>query len=139
MAKLYRIWFGHGDGNKDGERKEIARIKAYNVTDVIRCIKSDILKNEVNYYADFSFSHFYLILDVCKNCDLKDTDNDICDDCEYIEFIEIEHNDKIKECFKVDGENKFYDLTLKLSPALKNMLNSVDDNLIQFTLSRCKK
>src|SRR4030042_38463 len=130
MSKLYRIWKGYTDGEQDQERNEIARIKAFNVSDVIDHITNKILNNEINFYIDLNFAHFYMVLDQCKNCDLKNTDPDICDDCEYTEYIEIEHNDKVAEKLTVDGENKFIDLT--------DQPRSMEKELIGLTLSKIK-
>jgi len=127
IPKIFRVWSGHND-NKDKERKEIARIKTYNINDAISKIKNDIFKNEVTFYEEPKFNSMYLILDACKKCDLKDTDKDICDDCEYTEFIEIKQDDEAEESLIVDGEKAFYNLTIE----------NVDDALINLTLSRCK-
>lgn len=133
MCKTFRIWQGFSDGG-DGDRSQIALAKAYNMDNVITMVKNDILKNEVDFYEDGSFSHLYLILNSCKNCDLKKTDLSLCDDCEYTEFIEIEEDNDLDLT-----DQDYYDLTIPDNPFLNNILYSVDEALNEFTLSRIKE
>jgi len=133
-AKKYRIWYGWSDIG-GGDRYEICRVKANNMDDAIKFVVDEILADGVSFWEDGDKENIYMVLDSCFNCDLKQTDKDLCDECENAHYIEINEDNDIPETFKtITGENMFYDLTLPNH--LASIINSADEALNEYRLSR---
>lgn len=113
IPNTYHIWYGKTE-NGDGDRREIARAKAYCFSDVINYAKENMIDKDVEYYEETKFDHKFIIISPCEKCGLKYTDPELCEDCNLTEFMEIEKNNDIEETFKLpSGEELFHDLTIK--------------------------
>ena len=127
---LYRIY--HLESNAgSGDRSEIGRVSAYNIDDAIDHVKAEYLKPDtIIEMEDGDEECIYLMLDVCKGCDikknpsdygiteedLKDINFDICEECEQNETIEILLDNEADPSFRLIvpyGQNNYTDLTVK--------------------------
>ena len=113
-AKLYRIWWG--DNN---DRREIARIKSEDLDQVKEFVAKKYLNPDTEYEELGDCDNLILSLNVCQHCDPLEyaeegqTEEEICEACEYSEYIQIEldtwgYEEELKTIF---GTNDFYDLT----------------------------
>ncbi len=113
IPNTYRIWYGKTE-NGEGDRKEIARAKAYCISDVLKHAEENMIDKGTNHYQETKFDHKFIIISPCEKCGLKYTDPELCEDCNLTEFIEIEKNNDIPERFKLpSGEELFHDLTIE--------------------------
>lgn len=125
IANLYRIWYG--DSN---DRQEIGRAQAYDIDDVVKYVKTQYLKPNVEFYdIDYQGDDLvYLMIDMCKDCEVKANPEDYrpegvdpCEDCEISEYIEIhQDNDTDPEFKTIFGVNEYADLTEDTRPTTYN-------------------
>ena len=128
----YRIWYS--DGN---DRNEIGRVSAKDIDQAVDYTVKQYLKPETEYQEGGDDEHLYLMIDVCKDCEHKETmvpvgtdcsledcsdctytqceENleyeSVCDYCERSETIEIElDNTAEKEYKTIYGVNEYADL-----------------------------
>ena len=105
---LYRLWWG--DSN---DRREIGRVLAETIDQVIDLVKTEYLKPNTEFEEEGDEENLYLILDICKTCDIKNEGGnpEDCIFCEGNEYFQIELNNDVNPSFKlITGENFFFDL-----------------------------
>ena len=128
----YRIWFG--DPN---ERNELGRVSAIDIDEATEYAVKQYLNPNTEYEENGDSEHICLMLDMCKDCEYKETlppinmdcniedcseciyiqceENteyeSICDYCELSEYLEIIlDNETEKEYKTIYGTNEYADL-----------------------------
>jgi len=123
IPNKYRIWYGQTE-NASMDRREIARVKAFCVSDVVDYAQRNMINAESKSYPEYKFNSAYIVISPCYNCGLKETDPELCDDCELTEYVEIQKDNNIAEKFMLpSGEELFHDLTVERNKIYaKNLL-----------------
>ncbi len=109
--KYFEIW--HSDGN---DRTQLARVKAFDIKDVVNFSLDEFLTPEAKKDADIDISYedtAIINLNVCSDCEFKDKNSEECNFCELSETltVELDTYDKTEHYKTIFGTDDFYDLT----------------------------